>query len=532
MASALDAHFCTPDEAMAQIRDGQTVATVAMTLVSASESNLKALERRFLETGHPRDLTLIHSCGQSDRERGIQHLAHEGMVRRIVGAHWGLQPRWMELIASNKVEAYCLPQGQMAQLYREAASGLPGKVSQVGLGTFIDPRVEGGKMNERTRACEDLVEVVELDGREFLFYRALPIDWLLIRGTAADGQGNLTTTDEAMKLEVLPAVLACKRWGGKVVAQVRERVETGTLDPKDVTVPGVFIDSVVVCPDPETDHRMTSSFYFDPSFCGQARVPEEAIEPAPMNERKLIARRGVCELYPGAVVNLGTGIPNDMVGRVAAEEGLSDDVMITVESGIYGGVQLGGVDFGIGQNLTAMVAHHEQFDYYDGAGVDVTFMGLGELDGQGNVNSTKMGDRGAGAGGFIDITQNAKKVVFLGTFTAKGGRYRFEDGRLVIEREGEVRKMVPQVGQLSFNGPAARRAGQEVLVVTERAVFRLVPEGVELVEVAPGIDLQTQVLDLMGFTPIVSPNLKVMDPALFTVDGPAGIALGPRPEGR
>ena len=313
MASALDAHFCTPDEAMAQIRDGQTVATVAMTLVSASESNLKALERRFLETGHPRDLTLIHSCGQSDRERGIQHLAHEGMVRRIVGAHWGLQPRWMELIASNKVEAYCLPQGQMAQLYREAASGLPGKVSQVGLGTFIDPRVEGGKMNERTRACEDLVEVVELDGREFLFYRALPIDWLLIRGTAADGQGNLTTTDEAMKLEVLPAVLACKRWGGKVVAQVRERVETGTLDPKDVTVPGVFIDSVVVCPDPETDHRMTSSFYFDPSFCGQARVPEEAIEPAPMNERKLIARRGVCELYPGAVVNLGTGIPNDMV---------------------------------------------------------------------------------------------------------------------------------------------------------------------------------------------------------------------------
>ena len=338
--------------------------------------------------------------------------------------------------------------------------------------------------------------------------------------------GNLTTTDEAMKLEVFNAVLATKRYGGKVVAQVREVAETGTINPKDVTVPGVFIDEVVVCPNPEEDHRMTSSIYFDPSYVGKLRVPQSAVEPAPFNERKFIARRGCEELYPGCVVNLGTGIPNDMVGRVCAEESLSDKVMITVESGIYGGVQLGGTDFGIGQNLLAMVSHPEQFDYYDGAGVDVTYMGMGELDGDGNVNSTKMGPRCAGAGGFVDITQNAKTVVFLGTFTAKGAKYSFEDGKLTILQEGAIKKMVSHVGQLSFNGPAARKKGQRVVVVTERAVFELVPEGVMLVEIAPGVDLQTQVLDMMDFAPIISPDLKEMDASLFIQDGPSGLLAG------
>lgn len=522
-AKSLEARFVTPDEAAASIPDGSTVCTVAMTLVSASESNLKAIERRFLETGHPRDLTLLHSCGQSDRARGIQHLAHEGLVTRIIGSHWGLQPKWMDMIANDQVEAYCLPQGQIAQLYRSMACGLPGKMSKVGLGTFIDPRVEGGKMNERTRPLEDMSEIMDFHGEEYMFYKAVPIDTCLIRGTACDEMGNLTTSEEAMKLEVLSAVLATKRFGGQVIAQVKEVAQTGTLNPKDVTVPGVFIDKVVVCPNPEEDHRQTSSFYFDPSYCGQLRVPAHAIEPAPFNERKFIARRGCCELYPGAVVNLGTGIPNDMVGRVCAEEGLSDKVMITVESGIYGGVQLGGIDFGIGQNLLAMVSHPEQFDYYDGVGCDVTYMGLGELDGEGNVNSTKMGARCAGAGGFVDITQNARKVVFLGTFTAKGAMYRFEDDRLVIEREGAVRKMVGRVGQISFNGPASRASGQQVVIVTERAVFELVPEGVELVEIAPGIDLRTQVLDMMDFEPIVSPDLREMDAALFRRDGPSGL---------
>lgn len=520
----LKAHFVTSEEVAASIPDGATIATIGMTLVSASESNLKAIERSFLETGHPCGLTLLHSCGQSDRERGIQHFAHEGLVTRIIGSHWGLQPRWMDLIANNQVEAYCLPQGQIAQLYRSMACGLPGKMSKVGLGTFIDPRIEGGKMNDRTRELEDITEIFNYHGDEYLFYKAVPIDICLIRGTTCDEMGNLTTTDEAMKLEVLNAVLATKRYGGRVVAQVREVAQTGTLNPKDVTVPGVFIDDIVVCDDPVNDHRMTSSIYFDPSYVGALRVPAASVEPAPFNERKFIARRGCQELSLGCVVNVGTGIPNDMVGRVCAEEGISDKVMITVESGIYGGVQLGGVDFGIGQNLLAMISHPEQFDYYDGVGVDVTYMGLGELDSEGNVNATKMGSRCAGAGGFIDITQNAKKVVFLGTFTAKGAAYRFEDDRLVIEREGAIKKMVGHVAQISFNGPASRKSDQEVIVVTERAVFRLVEEGVELIEIAPGIDLETQVLGMMDFAPLVSRDLREMDISLFRQDGPAGIA--------
>ena len=521
----LRANFISAKEAAAFIKDGDTICPVAMTLVSASESILKELETSFLETGHPAELTLLHSCGQSDRKDGIQHLAHEGMVKRIIGSHWGLQPRWMELIANSQVEAYCLPQGQIAQLYRSMACGLPGKMSKVGLGTFIDPRIEGGKMNDRTKPLPDIVDIIEYDNEEYMFYKKVPIDVCLIRGTYCDEMGNLTTTEEAMKLEILPAVLAAKRFGGKVIAQVKQVVETGTINPKEVAVPGVFIDAVVVCENPLEDHRQTSSWYFDPSYCGQVRVPQGNIPPAPFNERKFIARRGTMELYRGAVVNLGTGIPNDMVGKVCNEEGVSDDIMITVESGIYGGVQAGGIDFGIGQNLYAMIGHHEQMDYYNGAGVDITYMGLGELDGEGNVNSTKMGSRCTGAGGFIDITQNAKKVVFLGTFTANGAQYEFSDGKLKILKEGKIRKMVKKAAQLSFNGSMARAKHQDVLVVTERAVFRFCEEGVELIEIAPGIDLQTQILDMMDFTPIVSKNLKLMDERLFITEEPFGLRL-------
>ena len=520
----LKAKFITAEEAAGYLKDGMTLCPVGMTLVSACESILKGIETSFLETGHPADLTLLHSCGQSDRKDGIQHLAHEGLVKRIIGSHWGLQPRWMEMIANSQVEAYCLPQGQIAQLYRSMACGLPGKMSKVGLGTFVDPRYEGGKMNDRTKKLDDIVEIMDLHGEEYMFYREIPIDVCLIRGTECDEMGNLTTTEEAMKLEVLPAVLAAKRYGGKVIAQVKRVVQTGTLNPKDVTVPGVFIDGIVVCENPEQDHRQTSSWVYDPSYSGQARVPQNAIEPLPLNVRKFIGRRAVQEVYAGCVVNLGTGIPNDVIGNISNEEGINNDIMITVESGIYGGVQAGGIDFGIGRNLYAMIGHHEQMDYYNGAGVDITFMGFGELDGEGNVNATKMGPRCTGCGGFIDITQNAKKVVFCGTFTAGGGEFSFENQRLTIVKEGRIRKMVGRAAQYSFNGKLAREKSQEVYVVTERAVFKLVPEGVMLTEIAPGIDLKTQVLDLMDFAPIVSSELALMDVRLFN-QGPMNMKL-------
>lgn len=518
----IKANFVSAKKAAECVKDNMTVCTIGMTLVSASEAILKEIEKSFLETGHPKDLTLLHSCGQSDRKDGIQHFAHEGLVKRIIGSHWGLQPRWMEMIANSQVEAYCLPQGQIAQLYRSMACGLPGKMSKVGLGTFVDPRYEGGKMNERTKKLGDIVEVIDYHGEEYMFYKEIPIDVCIIRGTECDEMGNLTTTEEAMKLEVLAGVLAAKRYGGKVIAQVKRVVQTGTLDPKEVIVPGVFIDEVVVCENPDVDHRQTSSWVYDPSYCGKARVPQNAIEPLPLNVRKFIGRRAIQEVYPRCVVNLGTGIPNDVIGSISNEEGINDDIMITVESGIYGGVQAGEIDFGIGQNLYAMIGHHEQMDYYNGAGVDVTFMGFGELDGEGNVNATKMGPRCTGCGGFIDITQNAKKVVFCGTFTASGCEFAFDNQKLTIVKEGKIKKMVSKVAQYSFNGEISRKKGQEVYIVTERAVFKLVKEGVMLIEIAPGIDLKSQVLDLMDFEPIVSENLKTMDEKLFC-KGTAGI---------
>ncbi len=518
----LKKNVITMDDAAALIVDGATVCNTGMTLACVCEGILRALERRFLATGAPKGLTLLHGSGQGDRKDGIIHLAHEGLVKRIIGSHWGLQPQWMELISANKVEAYCLPQGQLVQLYRSMGCGLPGKLAKVGLGTFVDPRLEGGKMNERTGSLPDLVEVMTLHGEEYLFYRKIPIDVCLIRGTECDEMGNLTITEEAMKTELLPAVLATKRFGGKVIAQVKRIVQNGTLNPQTVAVPGIFIDHIAVCDDPVAEHRQTSSWYFDPTYSGQSRAPAASVPPLAMSERKFIGRRAAQELRRGDVVNLGTGIPNDVIGRIADEESVSDDIMITVESGIYGGIQAGGVDFGIGRNIYAMIGHHEQMDYYNGAGVDITFMGAGELDEEGNVNATKMGDRCTGAGGFIDITQNAKRVVFCATFTARGLKVGLGGGGVSIEREGSVKKMVRRVQQISFSGKLAREKGQDVVFITERAVFRLVREGVMLTEIAPGIDLERDVLAQMEFTPILSPALGRMDARLFA-EGPFGL---------
>lgn len=518
----LKAHFMSASEAVSLINDQDTICTVGMTLVGACETILKQVEKGFLETGHPQNLTLVHSAGQSNRKDGIQHFAHEGLVTRIIGSHWGLQPRWMKMITNNQVDAYCLPQGQIAQLYRSMACGLPGKMSKIGLGTFVDPRIEGGKMNERTKKLDDIVDILKYKDEEYMFYNQIPINVCIIRGTVCDEMGNLTTDEEAMKLEILPAVMATKRYGGIVIAQVKRVAETGSLNPKSITVPGVFIDGIVICDNPQEDHRQTSSWYFDPSYSGQLRVPQGEIEPLPFSERKLIGRRATMELYENCVINLGTGIPNDVIGKICNEENVSNNIMITVESGIYGGIQAGGIDFGIGQNLYAMITHTEQMDYYNGAGVDITYMGYGELDGDGNINATKMGPRCTGAGGFIDITQNAKESVFCGTFTASGAEYKFENQKLIIVKEGKIRKMVSKVAQISFNGKISRAKKQLVVIVTERAVFKLIPEGVMLIEIAPGIDLQTQVLDLMDFKPIISKDLKIMDVSLFN-NGPFGL---------
>ncbi|MFP3154855.1 acyl CoA:acetate/3-ketoacid CoA transferase [Lachnospiraceae bacterium ZAX-1] len=514
--------FISAKQAADMITDGSTVATIGMTLISASESILKQIETRFVETGSPKDLTLVHSCGQSDRDRGIQHFAHDGLLKRIIGGHWGLQPKIMDMISNNKMLAYNFPQGQFAQLFRSMAGGEAGKITKVGLGTYIDPRIEGGKMNEITKLEPDLVEVLTIGGEEYMRYKPIPLDYVIIRGTKVDELGNLTTDEECMCLEVFSAVLATKKFGGKVIAQAKYKVKAGTLHPKRVTVPGVFIDAVVMCDNLEEDHRMTHSFYEDPAYCGEIREPDAAPSPIPLNTRKVIGRRAAIEITRNDILNVGTGIPNDTVGSVIAEEGISNEVTLTVESGLYGGLPMGGVDFGIAKNCYALVRHDDQFDYYNGAGVDVTYMGAGEMDEEGNVNATKMGPKPTGAGGFIDITSNAKHVVFCSTFTGKGLKCSFEGGKLNIEQEGSIIKLVDKVQQISYNGKIAREKGQKMHYVTERAVFELRKVGPVLIEIAPGVDLQKDILDQMKFKPIIAENLKEMHAGLFQ-EAPFGL---------
>lgn len=514
----MTAKFVSAIEIARQIPDGAHLLTVGMTLSGASEAVLRAIEERFHKEGHPNGLTLIHSAGQSNRVGGIQHLAHEGLVTRIIGSHWGLAPRWMELISSDAVVAYCMPQGQLTHWLRSMAAGLPGHLTPVGLGTFIDPRDEGGKMNDRTRKHPDLVKVVEVLGVEYLWFEAVSIDWVFIRGTEADSIGNLSAKEEAMKLELLSAVLAGRRCGGNVVAQVKRIVDRGTIPPRQVEVPGVHIDFIVQADDPDTEHRQTSGWIYDANyseigFRAEETTPDEF--DGDLDVRRLIGRRAVFELRANDIINVGTGIPNDVIGPELRRERVSDLVNLTIESGVYGGAPVGGVDFGISRNPDALIEHPYQFDFYNGRGVDITFMGFAEMDGEGNVNATKFGERAAGAGGFIDITQSARRVVFLGTLTTRGLKAEGDGGRLRIIKDGTISKCVDHVQQVSFNGRLALKRGQSVAVVTERAVFRLGPEGWILEEVAPGIDPERDVLARMHFRPIFSETLRQISPRVF-----------------
>lgn len=507
----------SPQEACREIPDGAVIVNTGMLLAANSEAVLTEMERSFLETGHPRALTLMHSSSQSDRVGGIEHLAHVGMVDRMIGSHWGLAPKWMELIATDQICAYNIPQGQMTHLLRSMACGDFGNVTKVGLGTFIDPRVEGGKMNDKARAREDIYEVIELNGEEYLHYKPIPPDIALIRGTSMDEDGNLSIEEEGVKLELLTAALAAKRNGGKVIAQVKQFVKNGQIPSHSVVVPGVFIDIAVQCSDPEKDHRQCSTITYSPAICGQGKedLSNAAGPEAPLDIRFVIGRRAAMELHKDDIINMGIGIPNDTIGVILQQEGLNGYAVPTVESGIYGGVALGGPDFGVGKNCTAIIPHEQQFDFYDGRGVDVCFMGAGEIDRFGNVNSTKMGRQVAGAGGFIDITQNAKCVVFCTAFTAKGLLCNIGSGGVHIEQEGKIRKFVDKVSQISFPGSLAIQRKQKVIIVTERAVFRLEEKGLVLTELAAGVDLERDVLANMDFIPEIATDMRIIEPRIY-----------------
>jgi propionate CoA-transferase len=497
------------------LKEGCTFTTVGFSLMGACGTILNEIERSFLENGFPRELTLLHGSGQSDKVNGIQRLAHKGLIKRIIGAHWGLAPKWGGLIHNNEIEAICLPQGQLVHLFRAMASGKPGNFSKIGLHTFVDPRMQGGKMNERSRHLDDVVNVIDIQGEEFLFYKSQPIDVAILRGTTADENGNVTMEEEASILEALSVAQAAKANGGKVFIQVKYLAKRGSLNPKQVKIPGILVDGIVLSEHPEEEHRQSSSYFYSPIYSGELKAPTSNSRHIPLDARKVIGRRAAMELFPGAVVNLGTGIPGDTIGPVADEQKISDQITLTIESGTIGGVPEGGIDFGVVKNAEAIIEHGSQFDFYHGCGVDVTFMGMAEVDSQGNVNVSKFGSRTMGCGGFIDITQTAKKVVFCGTFTANGFIADIEDCKVNIKQEGKLKKFLGQIEQITFNGHYAMSNKQQVIFVTERAVLELRQEGLTLTEIAPGIDLEKDILNHMEFSPIIAKDLKEMDTQLF-----------------
>lgn len=507
----------TATEAAALVGDGWTLTTAGFVGAGHAEAVTAALEERFLAESRPRDLTLLYAAGQGDRAtRGVNHFSHAGMLKRIIGGHWNSAPRLAQLVNDNAVEAYNWPQGVISHLYRAIAGKKPGVITAIGLHTFVDPRHDGGRLTPRT--SEQLVELVTLQGREYLFYPGFPIHCALLRGTTADELGNISTEHEAFHQDLLSIAQAARNSGGIVIAQVKRLTRAGTLDPNLVRVPGILVDYVVVCERPE-DHWMTFAEELNPAYTGEIRQPEQDFVALPLDVRKIIARRAFLELQrlPAmdrrAVVNLGVGIPAG-IGSIAREEG-TGGFTLTVEAGPIGGTPAGYLSFGAAANPEAIIDHGAQFDFYDGGGIDIAFLGMAELDIHGNVNVSRFGRRIAGVGGFINITQSARRLVLMGTLTTGGLVVEAGAGTLRIRSEGAVRKVVPQVSHLSFNGAYVASLGIKVLYVTERAVFELQDGLLTLTEIAPGVDLQRDVLAQLDAEVRVAPQLRRMDPRIF-----------------
>jgi propionate CoA-transferase len=491
------------EEFAAKIPDGATVALTGSGIFLEAELLFAALESSFLSTGHPRDLTIVHALGIGDGgDSGLSRFAHKGMTRRVIGGHWSWSPAMQTLAREGYIAAYSFPAGVISTLLRESGANRPGVITRIGLGTFADPRVDGGRCN--AQATEALVELVSFDGREYLRYKPLKIDVALVRGTEADRRGNISLHREPVDLDVYAVAMAAHNTGGQVYAQVETMRVNRALAARLVRLPGVLIDGVVLCP----GARKTYIPGYDPHISGEAPIddaPDENTLELPTGIRRLIARRALRELGNARSVNFGYGIPGGIPALLKRDGAVN--YWGTVEQGIHNGQMLDGPMFGSARDPDSIIASIDQFDFYSGGGVDVAFLGMGEMDAAGNVNVSKMGGRLVGPGGFIDITQTARKVVFCGTFETKGLEIEVNaDGALTIIRGGDVPKLVQKVEHITFSGAQARANGQEVIYVTERAVFRLGADAIELVEVTSGVDQERQVLARMAFRPAVRLN--------------------------
>lgn len=500
----------TADEAVRLVRTGDTV------LVGGSggghavpEALLAALGRRFAADGEPRNITAVHPVGLGDgKGLGAGHFAHEGLLKRVVSGTFVNSPSISDLAIADKIEGYTLPQGALSQLMREIAAGRSGLLTKTGLHSFVDPRHGGGRQSKRAK--DDLVELVQFRGEDYLFFKPFHFDVCFLRGTTADEDGNVTMEEEAVFLEMLSEAQATRRCGGVVIVQVKRMAQSGTLPAKHVKIPGILVDLVVV----EPEQRQTYETYYNPSYAGELKIPLSDIPVLPLDARKIVARRDAMELFPNAVCNLGSGISTG-IANIAAEEDVLDRICLTNEQGLIGGAPASGNEAGASRNYAAIVDQPYQFDFYDGGGLDLAFLSFAEVDEAGNVNVSRFGGRIIGPGGFINISQNAKAVIFSGTFTAGKSELSWPDGRMRIARDGTGQKFVKAVEQITFSGSYARERGQRVLYVTERAVFRLDASGVELIEIAPGADIARDIVAKMGFKPKIASNVATMDARLF-----------------
>jgi propionate CoA-transferase len=511
----------TLEEALNLIPDGANMAVSGFMLGCVPRELYVGIAERFQKTGHPRGLTVMHAAGNgNNKDQGIIDFSYEGLITRYICGHYANNSRLIDLTNANKITAYNFPQGVIAHMYRAAAAGKPGEITRIGLHTFCDPRLQGGKMNEVT--TEDLVELLTIDGQEYLLYKMPKLDIGLIRGTTADENGNITMEEESAPLDALDIAMAVRTMGGKVIVQVKNVVSSKSIDRTQVVIPGNLVDAVVVSENPIENHRQTPGSYYDPVLAGHYQLNDVSFSSIPFDERKVIARRAAMELKPNSVVNLGIGIPEG-VAAVATEEGAGDQLLLTIESGLIGGIPTGGQNFGSAINAWAALPEAAQFDYYNGGNLALTCLGFAEVDPTGNVNVSKFGSRIAGVGGFVDISQSTKTIVFSGTMTAGGLKLAIEDGKMVIVQEGKKIKFKKNLDQITFSSQFSKETGQKVLFVTERCVFQIVDEGLKLIEVAPGIDIEKDILPYMEFKPIIPENVPLMDARIFR-DEPMGLA--------